>query len=87
MNDHKQHLHRVFTIKDLGHLKFFLGIEVNYLPDGITMTQQKFTQELLCVSGIHLSLMSLHCLSMSTFKMLIPLSFLTLNSIEVLWEN
>lgn len=48
----KQHLHCVFTIKDLGHLKFFLGLEVNYLPDGITMSQYKFTQELLHDSGL-----------------------------------
>lgn len=52
MHDLKLHLHQVFTIKDLGPLKFFLGIEINYLPDGITMTQQKFTHELLRDSGL-----------------------------------
>lgn len=48
----KCHLHTVFTIKDLGLQKFFLGIEINYLHDGITMTQHKFSQELLRESGI-----------------------------------
>lgn len=52
ITDLKHHLHTVFTIKDLGHLKFYLGIEVNYLPTGITMTQHKFSQELLRDSGV-----------------------------------
>lgn len=36
----------------MGSLKFFLGIEINYLPDGITMSQHKFTHELLRDSGL-----------------------------------
>lgn len=47
IDDLKRHLHVVFTIKDLGFLKFFLGNETNYLLDCITMSQHKFTQELL----------------------------------------
>ena len=48
----KTHLDKVFTIKDLGDLHFFLGIEVSYQEDRIVLTQQKFTKELLCTSGI-----------------------------------
>ena len=48
----KNHLHTVFSIKDLGKLTFFLGLEIGYLPQGINMTQRKFTKELLLDSGI-----------------------------------
>lgn len=48
----KARLHSLFGIKDLGLLHYFLGFEVSYVPDGITMTQKKFTNELLMDSGI-----------------------------------
>ena len=43
----KHHLHSSFGIKDLGLLHYFLGLEVTYLPHGVSLTQKKFTQELL----------------------------------------
>ena len=43
----KKHLHSVFSIKNLGTLNYFLGIEVCKLQNGIVMTQKKFTKELL----------------------------------------
>lgn len=43
----KDHLHSIFSIKDLGNLSYFLGIEVSHLPHGIVITQKKFTRELL----------------------------------------
>lgn len=43
----KSYLHITFTIKDLGLLHYILGIEVNYIPNGIVLSQRKFTQELL----------------------------------------
>lgn len=43
---------RVFSIKDLGTLHYFLGIEVSYIAEGIVLTQQKFTKELLIDSGL-----------------------------------
>ena len=49
----KSHLHRIFSIKDLGRLSYFLGIEVSYLPDGIVLSQRKLTTELLQRSSIH----------------------------------
>lgn len=43
----KSHLDKVFSIKELGILHYFLGIEINYLPDGIVLSQKKFTSDLL----------------------------------------
>lgn len=43
----KQHLHQVFNIKDLGTLSYFFGIEVFYVPQGIILSQKKFSSELI----------------------------------------
>lgn len=43
----KEFLHSTFSIKDLGPLNYFLGIEFLSTPQGILMTQRKFIQELL----------------------------------------
>lgn len=51
----KQHLHEKFGIKDRGLLHYFLGIEVNYLDNGIMLSQRKFTQDLLDSSSFDLS--------------------------------
>lgn len=48
----KDHLHKLFSIKDLGRLHFFLGIEVTYLKNSVALTQKKFTTELLADSGL-----------------------------------
>ena len=48
----KKHLDTIFTIKDIGILHYFLGIEVNYIPEGIVLTQSKFAKELLKESRI-----------------------------------
>ena len=34
----KRHLDDVFSIKNLGPLKYFLGIEVAQLPEGIVLS-------------------------------------------------
>jgi len=47
----KQHLHSTFGIKDLGNLHYFLGFEVTHLPPGISLSQRKFTQDLLTDTG------------------------------------
>jgi len=43
----EQPLHSCFGIKDLGGLHYFLGFEVSYIPQGIVLSQKKFTTELL----------------------------------------
>lgn len=48
----KKHLDDIFSIKDLGRLSYFLRIEVGYIEQGITLTQSKFTKELLLDAGI-----------------------------------
>lgn len=48
-------LHEQFTIKDLGLLHYFLGLEVTYIPQGIVLSQRKFTKELLT------DMVMLHC--------------------------
>jgi len=43
----KHHLDQCFGIKDLGTLHYFLGLEVTHLPQGIVLSHNKFTQDLL----------------------------------------
>ena len=48
----KHRLHHVFSIKDLGLLHYFLGFEVGYTPEGISLIQHKFTKEILTEANI-----------------------------------
>lgn len=48
----KTFLHKEFTIKDLGLLHYFLGLEASYLTEGVVLSQRKFTQELLVESNM-----------------------------------
>ena len=48
----KTHLHNVFSIKDLGRLHYFLGLEVSYVHDGIILSQHKFAKDLLATAGL-----------------------------------
>ncbi|XP_054793353.1 uncharacterized mitochondrial protein AtMg00810-like [Prosopis cineraria] len=48
----KEHLTTVFEMKDLGQLKYFLGIEVTRSNKGIYLSQQKYTLGLLAKTGI-----------------------------------
>ncbi|MFS7948515.1 putative RNA-directed DNA polymerase [Helianthus anomalus] len=47
----KQELHDKFTIKDLGSLKYFLGIEVARTKEGLVLSQRKYTLDILKDSG------------------------------------
>ena len=46
-DDVKQRLAKEFKIKELGKLKYFLGIEMQYSPPGIFISQQKYVTDLL----------------------------------------
>ncbi|KAK1680235.1 hypothetical protein QYE76_041083 [Lolium multiflorum] len=41
-----------FAVKDLGRLHFFLGLEVTYDDTGLSLTQQKYSQDLLRRAGM-----------------------------------
>lgn len=41
----KAHLAKEFEIKDLGNMRYFMGIEVARLWHGIYISQQKYTQD------------------------------------------
>jgi hypothetical protein len=43
----KERLGKVFDVKDLGVLKYFLGIEVAHSRHGISLSQRKYTLDLL----------------------------------------
>ncbi|KAG7578958.1 Reverse transcriptase RNA-dependent DNA polymerase [Arabidopsis thaliana x Arabidopsis arenosa] len=47
----KTSLHNAFDIKDLGVLKYFLGIEVCRSPEGLFLSQRKYTLDLLKLTG------------------------------------
>ncbi|GJU34759.1 putative RNA-directed DNA polymerase [Tanacetum coccineum] len=52
INKFKQFLSSKFLIKDLGKLKYFLGIEVVNIPEGICLTLRKYCTELLSEFGM-----------------------------------
>lgn len=52
INDLKKFLNSCFKIKDLGPLKYFLGIEVARSNAGITVCQKKYTLDILDEAGL-----------------------------------
>lgn len=48
----KQVLHKQFRLKDLGELKFFLGIEVLRSKSGVIFNQRKYILELISDMGL-----------------------------------
>ena len=51
-NEFKAYLHDCFSIKDLGPLKYFLGIEVARGPTGLFLGQRKYTLEIVDECGL-----------------------------------
>ena len=48
----KHHLAREFEVKDLGHLRYFLGIEVSRGTKGMFLSQRKYVLDLLQEAGM-----------------------------------
>ena len=48
----QQHLQASFHMKDLGHLTYFLGLEVHTDSTGIFLNQHKYTQDLITLAGL-----------------------------------
>ena len=47
----KDFLSQYFKMKDLGHLSYFLGLEITSSDDGFYLTQAKYTFDLLSRAG------------------------------------
>lgn len=47
----KDYIHKCFRMKYLGPLKYFLGIEVVRGPDGIYLSQRKYSFDIIFVCG------------------------------------
>ena len=48
----KDFLSQQFEMKDLGHLNYFLGLEIIHSTDGLYITQVKYTSDLLSRAGL-----------------------------------
>lgn len=48
----KDTLHQYFKMKDLGNLRYFLGIEVLKSKDGILLNQRKYALQLISEAGL-----------------------------------
>lgn len=48
----KGYLNKLFSIKDLGPLKYFLGIEVARTKDEVVFSQRKYTLDILEEGGV-----------------------------------
>ena len=52
IKDLKQHLFSNFQTKDLGQLRYFLGIEVAQSQEGIVISQRKYVLDILEETGM-----------------------------------
>ena len=52
ISDFKLFLHQQFEMKDLGHLGYFLGLEVSLDSTGYYLAQAKYASDLLSCAGL-----------------------------------
>jgi len=48
----KENLSKEFEVKDLGQLRYFLGIEIARNPKGLVLSQRKYVLDLLSETGM-----------------------------------
>lgn len=53
IQDSKKVLNHEFKMKDLGELRYFLGIEVDRSHQGIFLSQKKYINDLITQYGMH----------------------------------
>ena len=46
-------LNRIFSLKDLGEINYFLGIQVKHPTEGLHLSQTKYVHDLLCKDKMH----------------------------------
>lgn len=51
-NEVKEFLDSLFKLKDLGTIKYFLGLEIAKSPESISICQRKYTLDLLEENGL-----------------------------------
>lgn len=49
----KIYLHGLFTIKDLGPMKYFLGTEIARANNGLILSLEKYIDDFLKDAGVH----------------------------------
>jgi hypothetical protein len=47
-----EHLWAEFAVKDMGELRFFLGIDVKRTPSGFFLSQERYTEDILERAGM-----------------------------------
>ena len=52
IQEFKDLLSQQFEMKDLGHLNYFLGLEITYSTDGFHITQAKYASKFLFRAGL-----------------------------------
>ncbi|KAL0345916.1 UNVERIFIED_CONTAM: Retrovirus-related Pol polyprotein from transposon RE1 [Sesamum radiatum] len=50
--DVKRFLDMAFTIKDMGHAQYFLGLEFCHSPAGLTVSQHRYTRDIIRDVGL-----------------------------------
>ena len=52
ITDTQRYLHCQFHMKDLGHLRYFLGLEIAQAEPGILISQQKCTTDIIDITAL-----------------------------------